>query len=194
MVGMRNAPCSVHLKHEIMDSFAATRDIGIHVFGYHVNEADRFYRFQDNHPDWKCEAPLIEAKLSKEDCLAMVDRAGILLPITYRMGYDNANCIGCPKGGQNYWQAIREDFPEQFVEIQTIQDEIGPRRILSSLPELAPERTNGCHFRNFRQAVVIWPMSQVLPVRFSVRWPRKQSNENTAQSERPATVQRNRSL
>jgi hypothetical protein len=126
MVGMRNAPCSVHLKHEIMDSFAATRDIGIHVFGYHVNEADRFYRFQENHPDWKCEAPLIEAKLSKEDCLAMVDRAGILLPITYRMGYDNANCIGCPKGGQNYWQAIREDFPEQFVQIQTIQDEIGP--------------------------------------------------------------------
>jgi len=44
----------------------------------------------------------------------------------YRMGYQNANCIGCPKGGQAYWQAIRADFPERFVQIQTIQEEIGP--------------------------------------------------------------------
>lgn len=126
MVGMRNAPCSVHLKHEILDSFVATRGEGIHVFGYHADESDRFDRFQENHPEWKCEAPLIDAKLNKADCLAIVDRAGIILPITYRMGYDNANCIGCPKGGQNYWQAIREDFPEQFAQVLAIQKDIGP--------------------------------------------------------------------
>lgn len=136
MVGMRNAPCSVHLKHDLLDNAVDNliREIVaeelneecIHVFGYHADESERFERFQENHPEWKCEAPLIDAKLNKSDCLAIVDRAGILLPITYRIGYDNANCIGCPKGGQNYWQAIREDFPDRFIQVQKIQEDIGP--------------------------------------------------------------------
>lgn len=132
MVGMRNAPCSVHLKHDLLDNFVEemvcdNTSIKIRqVFGFTVEEIDRFERFRDNHRLWTCEAPLIDQKLTKSDCLAIIDRAGIQLPITYRMGYDNANCIGCPKGGQNYWQAIRADFPERFVQVQTIQDEIGP--------------------------------------------------------------------
>ena len=30
------------------------------------------------------------------------------------------------KGGQAYWQNIRADFPERFVQIQAIQEAIGP--------------------------------------------------------------------
>ena len=71
-------------------------------------------------------APCVEQGLSHEDCLAIIDRVGIVLPLMYRMGYPNANCKGCPKGGQNYWQAIRADFPERFVQIKAIQEEIGP--------------------------------------------------------------------
>ncbi|MHB1590512.1 MAG: hypothetical protein ACYCTW_03130, partial [Sulfuricella sp.] len=41
------------------------------------------------------------------------------------MGYDNANCIGCVKGGEGYFRAIREDFPEQFEELATVQEAIG---------------------------------------------------------------------
>lgn len=132
MVGRRNAPCSVHLKHELLDAFVEemvcdNTSIAItQVFGYTADEKDRFARFQDNHRLWTCRAPLIEQNLTKSDCLAMVSRAGIELPITYRMGYDNANCIGCPKGGQNYWQAIREDFPDRFIQVQKIQEDIGP--------------------------------------------------------------------
>jgi hypothetical protein len=98
----------------------------IAVIGYTREEQERFYDLQENFPDETFKAPLIERSLSKADCLAIVDRAGIELPMMYRMGYSNANCIGCPKGGQNYWQAIREDFPERFVQIQQIQESIGP--------------------------------------------------------------------
>ena len=56
---------------------------------------------------------------------AMVQRAGIELPLMYRLGYDNANCIGCVKGGEGYWRAIREDFPDEFEELAAVQDEIG---------------------------------------------------------------------
>ena len=34
--------------------------------------------------------------------------------------------IGCVKGGEGYFRAIREDFPEQFEELCRVQDELGP--------------------------------------------------------------------
>ena len=68
--------------------------------------------------------PLIERGLTKGDCKAMVERAGIKLPEMYLMGYDNANCIGCVKGGQGYFRAIREDFPEQFERLAQAEDKV----------------------------------------------------------------------
>lgn len=52
--------------------------------------------------------------------------AGIELPLMYRMGYHNANCIGCVKGGAGYWNKIRRDFPEDFEEMARIEETIGP--------------------------------------------------------------------
>lgn len=96
------------------------------VFGYTMEEVDRLEDFRDRNPDRPVIAPLIDAGLGKEDCKAMILRAGIELPFMYRMGYDNANCIACAKGGEGYFRAIREDFPEQFEELCKVQDELGP--------------------------------------------------------------------
>jgi hypothetical protein len=122
--GLRGAPCSAALKRDLLASIALPGDVNI--IGYTREEEDRFSELQDRFPAETFAAPLIEKGLDKSDCLAMVERAGIDLPAMYRMGYPNANCIGCPKGGQNYWQKIREDFPERFIQIQAIQDDIGP--------------------------------------------------------------------
>lgn len=91
-------------------------------------EIDRFDSLCDRFPEETFRAPLVERNLGKEDCLAMIERAGIEVPMMYRLGYDNANCIGCPKGGQAYWQNIRADFPERFVQIQLIQEQINTER------------------------------------------------------------------
>jgi hypothetical protein len=56
----------------------------------------------------------------------MVVTAGIQLPRMYRLGYHNANCPGCPKGGEGYWNKIRIDFPDRFEETAQIQDMLGP--------------------------------------------------------------------
>jgi len=123
MKGLRGAPCSRELKRKLLDAWKQPGDIM--VFGYTAEEVDRFEDFRERNPDRPVIAPLIDAGLGKEDCKAMVERAGIELPLMYRLGYDNANCIGCVKGGEKYWRAIREDFPEQFEELATVQDEIG---------------------------------------------------------------------
>jgi hypothetical protein len=124
MMGPRGAPCSLALKRELLNKWAQPGDVM--VFGYTAEEADRLEDFRDRNPTRPVIAPLIDAGLTKADCKAMVERAGIVLPLMYRLGYDNANCIGCVKGGEGYWRAIREDFPEHFEAICLLQDEIGP--------------------------------------------------------------------
>ena len=123
MKGRYGAPCSMVLKRKLLDAWSRPGDVL--VIGYTAEEADRYEDFQERNPDRQAIAPLIDAGLKKDDCKAMIQRAGIELPMMYRMGYDNANCIGCVKGGEGYWRAIREDFPEQFEELATVQEMIG---------------------------------------------------------------------
>ena len=124
MKGRRGAPCSKHLKRDLLDTFTQPGDVA--VFGFDASEVDRYMDFKAHNPDKACEAPLIEHGLTKQDVLAMVQRAGIELPLMYRLGYRNANCKGCVKGGEGYWRAIREDFPTEFEAIAAVQEGIGP--------------------------------------------------------------------
>jgi hypothetical protein len=124
MKGPRGAPCSMELKRKLLDNWKQPGDVI--VFGYTMEEEDRLDDFRERNPDRPVIAPLIDAGLSKSDCKAMIQRADIDLPVMYLMGYDNANCIGCVKGGEGYWRAIRVDFPDYFEEICILQDEIGP--------------------------------------------------------------------
>lgn len=114
------AECSVALKHNVID--AACLDTDIHVFGFTAEEVHRSERFRGPRAIF----PLIEANLSHGDCLGMIERAGIILPEMYRLGFHNANCIGCCKGGEGYWNKVREVFPERFNEVVQIQEDIGP--------------------------------------------------------------------
>lgn len=121
--GAMGAPCSRELKRKVLDAWKQPGDVM--VFGYTAEEDWRLDDFRERNPDRPVIAPLVDAGLTKSDCKAMVERAGIVLPVMYRMGYDNANCIGCVKGGEGYWRAIREDFPDYFEAICLLQDEIG---------------------------------------------------------------------
>lgn len=161
--GLYYAPCSMLLKRRLLAGALETEDI--RVIGYTSEEDDRARELEENFPDENFEFPLIDYGLSKYDCLAIINDTGIELPRMYRIGYDNANCIGCPKGGQNYWQRIRRDFPERFIQIKSIQEDIGPganflrfrsgprineRMSLAELPDgdgnLAEEASFSCSF------------------------------------------------
>lgn len=124
MKGLRGAPCSIALKRDVLD--LNSKDDDVIVLGYTKEEQHRFDQIRDRFPDKKFKAPLIEHGLEKQDCLTLLDRAGIQLPAMYLLGFNNANCIGCPKGGQNYWQKIRSVFPSRFEEVSKLQQSIGP--------------------------------------------------------------------
>lgn len=140
IVGVAGAPCTVHLKKDVRKQYEKPNDVQI--FGYTVEEQDRVDRFIDSNNDVNLWSVLIEKSLTKEDCLAILQRAGIELPAMYSLGYKNNNCIGCVKGGLGYWNKIRSDFPAQFEKMAKIEKEInakilkhkGERIWLSELP------------------------------------------------------------
>lgn len=113
--GRNGAACTTRIKRGLLRTFEQPGDVL--VLGYTAEEQWRLDDWRENWPDRHIIAPLIERGLTKEDCKAMVMRAGIELPMMYRLGYDNANCIGCVKGGLGYFRAVREDFPQQFERL-----------------------------------------------------------------------------
>jgi hypothetical protein len=120
--GPKGAACTARIKRGLLRTFEQPGDVL--VLGYTAEEQHRLDDWIDAWPDRKIVAPLIERGLSKEDCKAMVLRAGIRLPRMYELGYDNANCIGCVKGGLGYFRAIREDFPDQFERLAQAEDKV----------------------------------------------------------------------
>ena len=97
------------------------------MFGYTADkpELERgLKRAEAANPEVKWWWPLIDAGLLKTDCLAMVRRVGLRLPVMYELGYDHNNCIGCPKGGIGYWNKIRADFPVVFNRMAKVEREL----------------------------------------------------------------------
>jgi 3'-phosphoadenosine 5'-phosphosulfate sulfotransferase (PAPS reductase)/FAD synthetase len=122
LVGQHGAPCTIELKKKVR--FAFERPDDIQVFGYTADETHRADRFRQLNPEIALDCPLIDRGLTKEDCLAIVERAGIQLPVMYRLGFQNNNCIGCPKGGMGYWNHIRRHFPDTYTRMARLEREL----------------------------------------------------------------------
>lgn len=128
MAGINGAPCTVELKVKPRLKFQRVDDI--HIFGYTADGPDvaRAARLREHFFELTVETPLIEAGVTKEGCLALMEGAGIAPSIMYALGFPNANCIGCVKAtSPNYWALIRLHFPEIFWRIAKISRELGAR-------------------------------------------------------------------
>ena len=112
VAGVYGAVCTRTLKKELAAQIWKPGDID--VLGYTAEEQGRYDDWIDANNERRGMAILIDRGLTKSDCLAMVERAGIKLPVMYELGYEHNNCIGCVKAGMGYWNKIRVDFPEAF--------------------------------------------------------------------------------
>lgn len=120
------AACTARLKRAVFSAITTADSIIIIGFTADKADQDRWERMLDSNPDLMLEAPLIEANLNKQDCISIIAAQGIEIPVMYKKGYHNNNCIGCVKGRMGYWNKIKIDFPEVFWEMVAIQDLIGP--------------------------------------------------------------------
>ncbi len=122
--GPNGAPCTKHLKKNVRLQIEKEIDYLHQIFGfdYSEKEINRAIRFIEQYPNSKPLFPLIENKITKEDCLKILLKNNIQIPKMYQLGFNNNNCIGCVKGGKGYWNHIRLHFPETFKRMSDIED------------------------------------------------------------------------
>ena len=136
------APCTQELKRSARQLWESENDFCFLVMGFTSEEKDRYERFKLTERG-NCISPLVELNISKKECFSILEREGILLPISYRLGFKNANCIGCVKSSSiPYWQLVREKYPDVFQDRSEQSRRLGAklikigteRRFLDELP------------------------------------------------------------
>lgn len=115
------AICSSELKRATRIKYQKEHDYDHQVFGFEFGkkEFNRAESMKLNYPDSKPIFPLLQMGMYKEDCIKYVQDAGIEVPMTYKMGYNNNNCFqtGCVQGGIGYWQQIKRQEPKKFYRM-----------------------------------------------------------------------------
>ena len=147
--GAAGARCTKELKKQVRTKIEKEINWSNQVWGFEFEKSqiNRAIRFQEQYGYTNPLFPLIENKLTKNECAGIIHGAGILLPEMYRMGYANNNCIGCVKGGAGYWNKIRKDFPENFKQMAEAERKIGATCLKDEngkiyLDELNPDAGN----------------------------------------------------
>lgn len=144
MSGPLGAPCTRELKKEARYRWEAANNPDWHVLGFTADERARHERFVLTERS-NVLPVLIDAGLTRDDCGAYVQRAGIRLPLMYELGYPNANCPGCVKAtSPTYWNHVRRNHPTVFAQRAEQSRRLGARLVRHEgkrifLDELPPD-------------------------------------------------------
>lgn len=129
MSGTAGAPCTLELKKYPRQEWETQHRPDWMVLGFTAEEKTRATRFRQTERE-NLLTPLIDDGLTKQDCFDIVTAAGLVLPEAYRLGYPNANCIGCVKAtSPTYWNWVRETHPEVFEKRARQSDAIGAKLV-----------------------------------------------------------------
>lgn len=147
--GPAGARCTKELKKAVRQRVEREINWSNQVWGFEFEKSqiNRAIRFQQQFAYTNPLFPLIENKLSKNECAGIVYMAGIEIPEMYKLGYNSNNCIGCVKGGAGYWNKIRIDFPDYFKKMAETEREVNATCLKNEngklfLDELEPNHGN----------------------------------------------------
>lgn len=122
------AICSTQLKRRVREKWQDLNEYDYQVFGFDFDkkECNRALGLHKNHPKAKGIYPLLMMAYDKDDCLRIVQEAGIEIPKMYQLGFRNNNCFktGCVQGGIGYWQKMERDFPAKFEAMAEMEHKL----------------------------------------------------------------------
>lgn len=156
--GIEGAPCTGELKFVPRLNFEQPGDI--HIFGYTDDARDkkRAKRLKGEFLHGCFVTPLIDKRITKANCLALLEGAGIAQPRTYAWGFPNANCLksGCAKAqSPDYWALHRKHFPEGFARTAALARKLGAKLAIVGREKL-PDGT----YKNIRGFIDDIPLDQ----------------------------------
>lgn len=130
MSGPKGAICTGQMKKAVRWQFEADWRPTMHIFG--ITADDPKHRAEGLRAELgeRVSFPLILAELTKKDCHAIVQRAGLVPSIRYRQGFANANCRGCVKAeSPGYWNRERRHNPDVFARRAKLSRSLGVRLV-----------------------------------------------------------------
>lgn len=68
--------------------------------------------------------PIIEGRVTKQQTACWCEEMGVRPSAMYEWS-EHANCVGCVKGGMEYWQAVHKHAPEVYEEMAQLEEEFG---------------------------------------------------------------------
>lgn len=128
IAGRKGAPCTIEMKKAVRWAVEREWQPDYQVFGFSYDEIKRTIDFKMRNPELILLQPLIEEKITKPMCAEIVSGAGIELPVLYKQGFRNNNCICCAKVTSIvYWARMRHFYPEQFQRMAELSRRLGAR-------------------------------------------------------------------
>lgn len=129
MSGPTGAPCTIELKKRARQEWEIENKPNYTVLGFTAEEEKRAKRFKLTERETLL-TPLINCGFTKQACFELLESEGIDLPRVYKLGYPNANCIGCVKAtSPTYWNHVRKMHPHVFEERARQSREIGAKLV-----------------------------------------------------------------
>lgn len=129
MSGTKGAPCTLELKKEARQEWERNNHHDFLVMGFTADEVSRFNKFKLTERE-NILPVLIEENLTKGDCFKIIQAAGIELPRIYKLGYPNANCVGCVKAtSPTYWNHVRKVHPYIFKRRARQSRQVGAKLV-----------------------------------------------------------------
>jgi hypothetical protein len=127
------AICSYHLKRRARERWQKHYKFEHQVFGFDISEGKRALGMAKNNPDLGPVFPLLFYGYTKKNCIEIVEKAGIEIPETYKLGLSNNNCFqtGCVQGGIGYWQMIRDKWPDKFDAMAAMEHKLTDKKARS---------------------------------------------------------------
>jgi len=125
MSGVYGAPCTLELKKNARKHWESENKHDWLVLGFTSEEERRAKRFKQTERE-NLLTPLIDDNCDKDTCFNIIMEAGLELPMIYKLGYPNANCIGCVKSqSPTYWNHVRVQHPDVFDSRAEMSRRIG---------------------------------------------------------------------
>lgn len=122
------AICSYKLKRVVREKWEKKNKYTHQVFGfeYDKKEINRAKAMELNHSQTRPIFPLIDAKMTKDDCIKYVRESNIQIPVAYSLGFNNNNCLntGCVQGGIGYWKKIQKEMPQVFDRMAKVEHDL----------------------------------------------------------------------
>jgi 3'-phosphoadenosine 5'-phosphosulfate sulfotransferase (PAPS reductase)/FAD synthetase len=127
------AQCSHELKQKMAINYVKENykpDEVILYFGIDWTEIHRVKNIVKHWSPYKCEFPLVEQSLTKQDIFDEMERDGIRKPRLYDMGFTHNNCGGfCVRAGKGHFINLLKQKRELFLhhenEEQKMRDFLG---------------------------------------------------------------------